>query len=472
MASANWLKATTQKAGAMKRHLGQKERENGNHSNQDINISLSKQNYSIGCSDYLEALERMKARTKEVDAVQPPKRIRKDRVTCCFIELPCPDRITQVGFSDLFFKKAFKVMQDFFGTENVHGGFVHKDERHEYIDKDGKRKMSLEHMHTLISAYTKEKGINGKAFETKGHLRAFNKALDDMCIREFGISLNTGETPEKKSVERLKQETELRREADKLRDKIAESDYRYGLYQKDEIAITERIEALQGELSEAEEKIETAKKAEKRIEQAEKAKKELEEIKKQMNVAEKQAEKAKQKLQEANAQHEIANKELQKVLERKAKAAKIRNLNPFAETVSFNKNMYEALLSIRDSCYDNEKSANNKLQQAVAVQQRAEHKKQAIQPLYEQAQATYRQAEQERQKQQELRESMEKKIEERARELADKQVQEMFHGVQTSRERRLEDFCEQIKFKDGTSVLQAFTEQEHKLKLKHKNYER
>ena len=268
MASANWLKATTQKAGAMKRHLGQKERENGNHSNTNINTFLSKQNYSIGCSDYPEALERMKARTKEVDAIQPPKRIRKDRVTCCFIELPCPDRITQVGFSDLFFQKAFKVMQDFFGTENVHGGFIHKDERHEYIDKDGKRKMSLEHMHTLISAYTKEKGINGKAFETKGRLRAFNKALDDMCIREFGISLNTGETPERKSVERLKEETALRREADKLKDEIAESDYRYGLYQKEEIKITERIEALQSELSEAEEKIAIAKKSEKLIEQA------------------------------------------------------------------------------------------------------------------------------------------------------------------------------------------------------------
>lgn len=54
MASANWMKATTQKAGAMKKHLEQSERENGNHSNKHINPELSKQNYAIGCDSYAE----------------------------------------------------------------------------------------------------------------------------------------------------------------------------------------------------------------------------------------------------------------------------------------------------------------------------------------------------------------------------------------------------------------------------------
>ena len=462
MASANWLKATTQKAGAMKRHLGHQERKKGNHSNKNIDTSLSKLNYTIGCGDYSEALERMKERTKEVDAVQPPKRIRKDRVTCCFIELPCPDVLTQQERSDEFFLKAYQVMQNFFGDSNVHGGFVHKDERHEYTDKDGKKKMSLEHMHTLVSAYTADKGINGKAFETKGRLRAFNKALDVMCVKEFGISLNTGETPERKSVERLKQETELRREANELKEKIAESDYRYNLYVTDEITITERIEALQRELSEAEEKIEVAKEAEVRMYKAEK----------QAEIAEQRTEVAEYKLQEVNAQHKVANKELQKLLGQKAKAAKIMNLNPFSETVSFHKNMYEALLSIKDSCYDNEKSANDKLQQAIEIQQQAERKEQSIEPLYQQVQIAYQQAEQEKKKQQQLRESVEQQIEERARELADKQIQEMFHGVQTKREKRLENFCEKIRFKDGTSVLDAFKEKERQLKQKHTSYEK
>lgn len=221
MASANWMKATTQKAGAMKKHLGQKEREQGNHSNKEIDTELSKNNYAIGCQDYSEALERMKRRTKEVDKLIPPKRIRKDRVTCCFIELPCPLTLTERGLSDDFFAKSYQTLTDFFGSENVHGGFVHKDEVHTYTDKDNKRRTSLEHVHVLVSAYTPEKGINGKAFETKARLKALNKELDDMCVRSFGVRLNTKETPQHKSVERLKEETELRKDADRLRDEYS-----------------------------------------------------------------------------------------------------------------------------------------------------------------------------------------------------------------------------------------------------------
>lgn len=216
VASANWMKATTQKAGAMKKHLGQKERETGNHSNLHIDRLLSSLNYSLGCSDYSEALERMKVRTKTVDQVHPPLRVRKDRVTCCFLEIPCPRELTESGRSDEFFKQVYEVMKAFFGPENVHGGFVHKDEVHDYVDEKGASRVSLEHLHGLVSAYTDEKGINGKAFETKARLRAFNQALEDMCVREFGIPFNTGEKPGRKSVERLKLETELRQEAASL----------------------------------------------------------------------------------------------------------------------------------------------------------------------------------------------------------------------------------------------------------------
>lgn len=224
MASANWMKATTQKAGAMKKHLGQKEREQGNHSNKDINKELTKNNYTIGCTDYGEALERMKRRTKEVDKVIPPLRIKKNRITCCFIEVPCPLTLTERGLSDDFFDKTYQTLTDFFGSENVHGGFVHKDEVHTYIDKDKKHRTSLEHIHVLVSAYTPHKGINGKAFETKPRLNTLNRNLDDMCFRSFGVRLNTKETPEHKSVERLKEETELRKEADRLREE-AENEF-------------------------------------------------------------------------------------------------------------------------------------------------------------------------------------------------------------------------------------------------------
>lgn len=245
MASANWMKATTQKAGAMKKHLGQKEREQGNHTNPDIDQTLSKNNYALGCADYGEAMESMKRRTKAVDELIPPQRIRKDRVTCCFIELPCPRELTEKGVSDDFFKKAYQTLSDFFGAQNVHGGFVHKDEVHTYTDKDKTLRTSLEHIHVLVSAYTPEKGINGKAFETKQRLKSLNKELDDMCVRTYGVRLNTQETPEHKSVERLKAETELRKEADMLQVRAQEAT-------KAANAAEERLAKLSEELTEKE----------------------------------------------------------------------------------------------------------------------------------------------------------------------------------------------------------------------------
>lgn len=93
MASINWLKATTQKAGAMNRHLGRQQRIDINHSNQHIDKELSINNYTIGCNDY-------------VDAIYPPLKKAKDRVTCVFLEIPCPDVLRIQGKSDEFFFKS------------------------------------------------------------------------------------------------------------------------------------------------------------------------------------------------------------------------------------------------------------------------------------------------------------------------------------------------------------------------------
>ena len=241
MASANWMKATRQGAGAMKRHLNQEDRVKGEHGNKHIDPELTRLNYTLDTKDYMESLRRLTARTKAVDQILPPKRKRQDRVTCCFIELPCPDAIRQQGRSDDFFVKMYQQLQFFFGQENVHGGFVHKDEIHDYYNKDGSKTTSLEHIHVLVSAYTPEKGINGKAFETKARLNALNKALDQTCLREFGLRLNTDETPQHKTVERLKEESELRQEAAQLREAIKD------LQTKKDVLTAAEVEALKGE---------------------------------------------------------------------------------------------------------------------------------------------------------------------------------------------------------------------------------
>lgn len=245
MASINWQKATTQKAGAMKKHLGQKERVTGNHSNKDIDKSRSHLNIYIGADDYEPMLDKVKARITEVDKECPPERdLGAKRVTCILLETPVPQAIADKGKAKEFLQDAHKLFEDFFGAENVGGTCGHFDEVHEYTDKDGKKKDSLIHGHTVVAAYIEwtedvkrsvkqengkykqvktgekreRKGINGKNCVTKERLSKLNQAIDKMCVEKYGISYNTGEKPQRKSVERLKVETELRAKADALRE--------------------------------------------------------------------------------------------------------------------------------------------------------------------------------------------------------------------------------------------------------------
>lgn len=187
--------------------------------------------------------------------------------------------------------------------------------------------------------------------------------------------------------------------------------------------------------------------------QVEELEKQLAEKEEQARKAEERAELAEQELKEANAKHEIANRELQKVVERKAKAAKVMNLNPFSDKVTFHKNMYEAVLNIRDSCYDDERAANEKLQQAEVIAMRARAKEEAIAPLERQAREEFRRAK-------ELRENEEKLIEKKAMELAETRVLQGMRGIATDRTHRLESYCRQLRLSDGTTALDKFEELE------------
>ena len=91
MASVDWMKMTVQKTGGLaKLHLSKDKRENGNHSNPDIDTSLSHNNYNIGCADTPDMLKSLKRRTEEVDALYPPQKVRKDRVVAWSLYCPEP----------------------------------------------------------------------------------------------------------------------------------------------------------------------------------------------------------------------------------------------------------------------------------------------------------------------------------------------------------------------------------------------
>lgn len=231
MASINWQKMTRQKAGAMIVHLGKEERMKYNHSNKDIDKDKSYKNSYIGCKDYSDALKSLDRRNKEVDAIQPPKRKKKDRVTACMLEFTCPLSIQAEGRDEEFFNEMYAAIKEYLGEENVHGMFIHRDEQHYYTDMDGDMCLSLYHAHVLVSPYTEEHGINGKNFETRQRLKELNKKINDKCIDRFDIEYNTNKLSPKMNVEKLKAiseynqimaDVELAKEIKELKDKAME----------------------------------------------------------------------------------------------------------------------------------------------------------------------------------------------------------------------------------------------------------
>jgi hypothetical protein len=190
MASVNVEKATKGKIKAVAKHV---DRRNENYSNKDINADKTSLNYTIGCKDYADAVNNNIERVKAVDAVLPPKRIKKDRVTALEVEFPCPRSITDAGRSDEFFDKAYKTLEEYLGVDNVHGAVIHKDEVHEYYDKAKDAYiMSCEHAHVVATPYVNGVGVNAKQCVTKDFLRGVNAAMEEMCVREFGEHYQTG----------------------------------------------------------------------------------------------------------------------------------------------------------------------------------------------------------------------------------------------------------------------------------------
>lgn len=237
MASVNFVKATSQKVGAMKCHFDMSDRLEREHANEHIDKERTEQNYFLGCPDWQGMKANWEDRLREADAAHPPKRVRADRKTAEFANIPCPKEISDAGRSDEFFQKTYALLEEKFGKENVCGMTVHKDEVHDYLDKDGTTKTSLEHGHALLVPYAhwqdktgEREGVNAKNFETKAMLHEFNRAMNEMCLEHFGIEYNTHGLAENLTVEQLKQRTRAIEEAkqiDQMREYVDEKKMEY-----------------------------------------------------------------------------------------------------------------------------------------------------------------------------------------------------------------------------------------------------
>ena len=258
MSSVNFKKNTTSAGKAM---IGHFVRHDGDptvgYHNKFINVYESDKNYCVGNEgDYIptskEIAEKLEARIREIDKLQPPKRKVKDRITIMTYTVAAPEKLSDQQEKE-FFKLAYEEIAKMSGgKDNVSVGYVHRDEIHNYVGVDGQIEKSRSHLHVAGIPYTQEKGVNGKAFETRSRMSALNKAIDDRCRQELNIKFMTGERGlTGRTVEELQAASETRaikQEKKKLRKEIQ--------VQRDElIEINRTRNAVENDLRERQESL-------------------------------------------------------------------------------------------------------------------------------------------------------------------------------------------------------------------------
>ena len=175
-----------------------------NYSNKDIDTEQSSRNIIIGGSAD-EIRQNLKDRVAEVDAVLPPKRVRKDRITTVEFCIPSPREDMPEEEQIQFLKKAYLGISRKFGIENIMGGVIHVDEVHEYRDVDGTHKSRC-HLHVVGVPYVPGKGINGKDFLKRETYKEVNQSMDSICELMFNYKYQDGTKQKSRgTVEQLKQ---------------------------------------------------------------------------------------------------------------------------------------------------------------------------------------------------------------------------------------------------------------------------
>lgn len=206
MASVDFAKQKSAvSAKAVFRHCASDTREKSKHKNQQIDTSKTKENFSVKVTDYSSVCKAYDDRMKEVEKTNTNKR--KDRVTLVTLEYAIPDEIPYDKHEE-YVKKVNEIVESMYGSENVLGWYVHRDEIHDYTDKDGQRRTSKNHAHGFVVPELNGQ-LNAKQCSSRKNMVALNNAIDDMTKRDYGCTFKVGGKKNSKTVEELKKESTL-----------------------------------------------------------------------------------------------------------------------------------------------------------------------------------------------------------------------------------------------------------------------
>ena len=203
MASVNFLKCKG--AGSVKaimRHCDEDERQQHRHSNPDIDLTATASNESMKGLNYGEACREYDRRIDELDASSNRNK-RKDRVTALFLDVPAPDGLPESREGE-WFRRVWELTGQQYGQRNMVEGYIHRDERHEYIDPQKGVRTSRTHMHVCLVPEI-DGQLDGKHAMSRGSMVQLNKSIHEMTRREFGLDFMTGEKAKSRgSVEDMK----------------------------------------------------------------------------------------------------------------------------------------------------------------------------------------------------------------------------------------------------------------------------
>lgn len=215
MASCNWEKKKGAiEAKALFRHCDTKEREKTEHSNKDIDKSLTHLNMSFGfydnpggsgydaiCKAYDDYIANLDSRAGANK--------RKDRVTLCALNLTVPAGMDDAT-AQMWCIEAYEVLYDCFG-ERLLGGTAHFDEKHTYIDVETKEKR-VSRVHLQAQVIPEVDGrLNAKALTSRSNIVILNNRIQAMTKSRFPgyVFMDGTKRKSKKPVEELKQESDV-----------------------------------------------------------------------------------------------------------------------------------------------------------------------------------------------------------------------------------------------------------------------
>lgn len=197
---------------AMMRHACADERIKHKHSNEDINLEQTKNNFDIYgltyqqmCDEYDKKMEYFKDQGKT--------RWTKQTVTMMDAIITAPKDLSAERERE-WFKDVADLIDDHYGRRVVLDAKIHCDEVHDYTDPDtGKTKTSRHHGHFFLFPEAEDGKLCGKDFSSVKNLKELNREIDELSVQKYQCQFMTGEKTVGRSfqtVEQLKRASDVK----------------------------------------------------------------------------------------------------------------------------------------------------------------------------------------------------------------------------------------------------------------------